>query len=750
MLRLPVPVCGLDDRPSVLDKGNDEGNLPLLQTQCGKRILAAQLKHYPEGFQFAASHPGSTAWNVVLLSPPRLVAVRGHDGVWYRRERSEAVDGPAPYGVEWYRRYQQKSRLPAWLFSQAFFCKEVGKGDSLPGGIDPYYLQTSYPEPPQFPRLKRGTTEGSICLGPTEQLRLTRHFPSTAALEHPREVVVRFHGYITIPDETLHPLPGLADDEVEWVTVEDDPVANNASYIILLPERAPDVLPPPAARQDISGSKQTHSDSKTSSQASKKRSSSTVHQHTAKRILSNSRSKMSAPTFPLTALPRADSVVGVKRPRSESSESVKQEDSSDDGQAQQGVPEDEHISVEEAHNFLSLEPLADALKQTVEAGIPSAGVKREEIKLDQEAFREMPHLHAPATKGTWYFSNPDIAQAAVDCFADQIGFDTEGIEHPTAAHIFRIRESTQYYLNIGLLQQHLPGNWDYHDPTLDIDLSFVGDEEDDGVEAAASWIINTDELPPKACDFGTDQYSNIKHAPWNNGTNDQRGLFGQTNYSTRKINGEIITLDRAVAIPNKEFQCHKSWIHRGRWQMYAPDIDWNDKKSLDSLNKWRNQTLERDGWPLLRQKVRKIYDAEQRTWLFKHIALSDGNTPREGYTELARKFNEHFELTGEDVRGRAGIATLCKRLCQEFKENDGKEKPVALQRGNKKRARVTAGEGEESESESVEASESEEESEVESEDDPLMEQLVEELLGKEDSGEELDEAALDQILEMFG
>lgn len=89
----------------------------------------------------------------MLLSPPHLVAVCSGDGKWYRRNREVEVDGPAPYAVEWYRRYLQDTQLPDWIFEGESVATQTDEGERPVVDIDPSYLQTRYPEPPQFPRL---------------------------------------------------------------------------------------------------------------------------------------------------------------------------------------------------------------------------------------------------------------------------------------------------------------------------------------------------------------------------------------------------------------------------------------------------------------------------------------------------------------------------------------------------------------------------------------------------------------------
>lgn len=97
---------------------------------------------------------------------------------------------------------------------------------------------------------------------------------------------------------------------------------------------------------------------------------------------------------------------------------------------------------------------------------------------------------------------------------------------------------------------------------------------------------------------------------------------------------------------------------------------------MDTLNKWRNQTLERDGWPLMRQKVRAPYNIKERTWLFEKIKAAGGNKPGGRYGGVAKEFNEYFELEGDEQRTSVGIATVCKRLIKEYESFDGEQRSV--------------------------------------------------------------------------
>lgn len=442
---------------------------------------------------------------------------------------------------------------------------------------------------------------------------------------------------------------------------------------------------------------------------------------------------MSNSPLPRPALTRHDSVIGEKRGRSPSEEP---ETAREVAVPETTVPNTTHEPDEEKHGYLPIKPLADALKQIVDKGIPSAVVERAEDN------KETPHLYQPTAKGTWSFNNPEISQAAVDCFANHIGFNTERVEHPTAAQIFHIRASTQYYLNTGRLQPLMLAEWGYKDPTLEIELSYVGDEEDENAAPAAVWISNKAELPPPSFDFGVDQLSQHPHAPTNLGANDQRGLHGEAKYFTKDSHGTVVTVDRSIAVIGKPFQRHKAWIHIGRWEEYGSNIDWNDRKSIERLNKWRNQTMERDGWPLLRTKERKVYSDEQRTWLFKHICIANGGAPGGGYAELTRSFNKHFGLVGDAARARAGISEVCKRLMKEYEQFGGKQKPADPKRAAKKAKVAVKG--------AVNVIEpSKEEDSGEESDDPVMDKLVEEF-GGEDSGQsEANTEELDRILGAF-
>lgn len=524
------------------------------------------------------------------------------------------------------------------------------------------------------------------------------------------EVVVHPGGYIAIPDESLAPLVLLADADVEWVTLEEDPIINKASYIMLPQGDTPAVPPPLDPRQEISGRKRAHPDKKISSRGSSRPKTTTSSQRDRPSSHhKQSTSKMSGAPPPRPALERNDSVVELKRERSPSEEPE-----------HEVISDGEHEPVEDDNDLhlLPIQPLAEALQHTVEKGVPSAAIKRE----PGEVFvKELLHLHQPSARGTWKFVNYEVSRDAIDCFANQSGFETEGVEHPSAAQVFRIRESTQYYFNTGQLQPLLPDTWNYHDPTLEIEFSYVGDEDR---AAATGWTANKDELPPATFDFGVDPRTTLQHAPLNDGANDQRGVHGEANYYTRDIDGVTITLDRAMAVPSKPFQHHKIWIYKQRWQSYNGEVNWASKKSLDTLNKWRNQTLEREGWMLLRPQERPKYTAEQRTWLFKHIVLAKGGAPQEGYKQICEEFNKRFALVGEAMRNVSGILEVCKRLIKEYAENDGKQKP-AVERREAKRPRMEGGMGENAAAGEEEMGDGEEVSEDgEESDDPVMDAFL--------------------------
>lgn len=108
------------------------------------------------------------------------------------------------------------------------------------------------------------------------------------------------------------------------------------------------------------------------------------------------------------------------------------------------------------------------------------------------------------------------------------------------------------------------------------------------------------------------------------------------------------------------------------------NLDWNDKKSMDTLNKWRNQTFERDGWPSLRTEVRSPCNTKERTLCLETAKAACGRKPGGEYGGVAKEFNEYFELEGDKKRTSTSIATVDKRLIGEYERFDGEQRPIKV------------------------------------------------------------------------
>lgn len=114
----------------------------------------------------------------------------------------------------------------------------------------------------------------------------------------------------------------------------------------------------------------------------------------------------------------------------------------------------------------------------------------------------------------------------------------------------------------------MPSGWGCKDPTLTIELAYENDFGNEGTPKEKAWVPQSDVLSPPKFDFGIDPESHLQRAPMSFGAKDQRGLYDEAHYSTREINGQIVTIDRSPVLAGKPYQKHKSWIFKGRWEQY--------------------------------------------------------------------------------------------------------------------------------------------------------------------------------------
>ncbi|EMC92045.1 hypothetical protein BAUCODRAFT_274598 [Baudoinia panamericana UAMH 10762] len=179
-----------------------------------------------------------------------------------------------------------------------------------------------------------------------------------------------------------------------------------------------------------------------------------------------------------------------------------------------------------------------------------------------------------------------------------------------------------------------------------------------------------------------DAVSGLLHDPLKRGENDQTGVFGRAQYQTRLLpdktpNAKSYTVDRSGA-HHGEREDWKTWAcdKRGKWVQYKSKelLDWNDKASVNKLNKWREQIYSRHGWSNKRDIHRVVYTRSEKEWLFDFVKRAEGKEIRQNITKLTKMFNEKFAAS-QQKRDPSGIATCLHRLRQQYAQYSGEMRP---------------------------------------------------------------------------
>lgn len=132
----------------------------------------------------------------MVLTPPDMIAEQDSKGLWTRRQRVEAENGPVPYTQKWYSLYLRNRCLPPWFLSlehQSLVCNDreagllgiPGAASSRPQLPPAEYLALRYPTPPLY---LRPSTDGRSVL--------TYNFPETKNSRELRALARRFPAII--------------------------------------------------------------------------------------------------------------------------------------------------------------------------------------------------------------------------------------------------------------------------------------------------------------------------------------------------------------------------------------------------------------------------------------------------------------------------------------------------------------------------------------------------------------------------
>lgn len=152
------------------------------------------------------------------------------------------------------------------------------------------------------------------------------------------------------------------------------------------------------------------------------------------------------------------------------------------------------------------------------------------------------------------------------------------------------------------------------------------------------------------------------------GAHDQTGKFAE--YQTGVRHNRTITIDRSrVWYDHPEAHKLEAYSSRGwrKWK-HADTMDWKNKGKITELNKFRDQTHKRGGWPLLRDVKREDYQLAERELVMEYVKAADGKRAGMAMEKLVAEFRLRFPLR---TQSDTGLQSLVDRLRKEYEEFGG-------------------------------------------------------------------------------
>jgi len=609
-----------------------------------RRRELAGLSRFPEGYEFTIQLIGGERRNAFVLSPPDLVAVQDEDGAWFRRAREDG-DGPAPYSVKWYDAYLAAYGSPAWFLQDKHVkmlddreeADAVGR-QMVPQNLTllplPNYLEVRYPAAPAYPTpnvFNRGEAY-EYHMNHDEQLQVARRFPATNVTDPDYRIFVLPSGHIRILHEEEAGKSGLHLDDgaMPWLLEQLDNFT--ASYLL--------------------------------------------HGSPPARTMTGTRADRSAMLIAHRA--RGAYVNPSGHPRGYGRLLWL---TNDDYQRAQQLGFRNAVEIPEARG-------AGLLSQGVGQDAPTVVWYPHRLFVNPEI--------QPQGAGTWEYHTNDDRDLAYVNFGGQAAFGFGNIAHPSAAEMWTLRQELQHRIaqgediedftlggggnNLNLVWVPVRPPSPVVDDFLELiddtevpDEELLGEESDAEAEVLAEggvgWNIGQ-----------TDLESGLTHEPHNNNDRDQTGTHGRARYQTRMLpegaaNAKNITVDRSRCHAGTE-EPHKAWAidSKGKWRKYHNygNFNWNDKNSVEALNKWREQNFNRYGWPKKRTEKRVSYTEEEEKWLFDRAKPAD-NAPtlgRERLEQITAAFNKKFaSQPGRPARNLDGITSAIYRLQKMLAEH---------------------------------------------------------------------------------
>jgi hypothetical protein len=280
-------------------------------------------------------------------------------------------------------------------------------------------------------------------------------------------------------------------------------------------------------------------------------------------------------------------------------------------------------------------------------------------------------VEQPQGQGAWRFLPSEGKMSNAGLASIQFG-GSRGL--PTYPSARQIRRLGQLFVQEGLT-----------DLAAQINIVWVPGAEDDDNEADPALDseidVQEEQEDPMEVDQSQPTQSLLGHTPagllidpTNNngirgGQHDQTGIWAEYQTAIRH-GGRTITIDRSRVWynhpePHKlEAYSAKGWR---RWG-HADDMDWKNKSKVTDLNKFRDQTHKRGGWPLLREVKREDYQMEELEFVMERVKAADGKRAKMEMEKLAAEFHLRFPLRAQSA---TGLQSLVDRLRKEYEDIGG-------------------------------------------------------------------------------
>jgi hypothetical protein len=567
----------------------------------------------PEGLQFSWRTSNGRTARAPLLTPPSYQAVQRQDGTWYRTPRIPGI--PRPYSLAWYREYLRTYGLPSYFLRPGHISMLI---DSDEAALLQWANAASaaVPEALPFNFLER-QYPGEVFFPEPAQLayrleglsegrraNLARHHPALA-VSFPSHIFVLPGGHIVLrTEDEAEDCPVISETDIRWLPLDHGTVA------------------PSSYHQDSTGFHPLSLANQSSNREALVQSA--INRH----AIINPMEDIPGPGE-LRFLSEADRLEAQRR----------------------GYATAHDVSMARRRRDLAV----------------GTGINAGPVVVFWPDADTLNPTEQPPGPGAWRFLTSAGDTSNAELAAIQFGGSRSLPARPSAS---QIRQLGQLFVQEGVTNL-----------AAQIDLVWVAGAVD--VDDALDLVLDEADLPDEENDDDSSGSSQPQASgilgttpggliidTTNGGEHDQTGGERPEHQTMSRHGGRTITVDRSrawVGYPEPhKMECYSS---RG-WRKWtkADDMDWKDKKKVDYLNKWREQTYNRAKWPALRDVKREDYELVQREFVMEAIKAVEGDRAKMDMESFAAEFHRRFS---NRARNETGLQSLVDRLRIEFKTAGG-------------------------------------------------------------------------------